>query len=128
MFFDDGDSLNYLIKGKIPIEIPIEKNGKFSMLLLLFVDFFKINFFKEFFQEHTQVSDNLDPDQDILLVLIWVQTICKGYQQPTKVTAIKKRVYLNLNLCKTCVETCVKPVLNNLSQKDQKSVFKTNYH
>ena len=28
---------------------------------------------------------------DILLVLIWVQTVCKGYQQMTKVTASKER-------------------------------------
>ena len=29
---------------------------------------------------------------DSLLVLIWVQTICKGYQQTTKVAASKERV------------------------------------
>ena len=28
----------------------------------------------------------------MLLVLIWVQTVCKGYQAVTKVTAIKGRV------------------------------------
>ena len=29
---------------------------------------------------------------NILLVLIWVQTVCKGYQQMTKVAASKERV------------------------------------
>ena len=29
---------------------------------------------------------------DILSVLIWVQTLCKGYQQTTKVAASKERV------------------------------------
>ena len=29
---------------------------------------------------------------DILSVLIWVQTVCKGYQQTTKFTASKERV------------------------------------
>ena len=29
---------------------------------------------------------------DIMLVLIWVQTVCKGYLQTTKVAASKKRV------------------------------------
>ena len=31
---------------------------------------------------------------DVLSVLIWVQTICKGYQQTTKVAADKERVKL----------------------------------
>ena len=29
---------------------------------------------------------------EVLLVLIWVQTVCKGYQQTTKVAANKERV------------------------------------
>ena len=29
---------------------------------------------------------------DILSVLLWVQTVCKGYQQQTKVAASKERV------------------------------------
>ena len=32
---------------------------------------------------------------DVLLVLIWVQTICNGYQQMTKVAASKERVNIN---------------------------------
>ena len=30
---------------------------------------------------------------DILFILIWFQTICKGYQQTTKATASKERVF-----------------------------------
>ena len=38
---------------------------------------------------------SLYPDQDnMLLVLIWIQTVCKGDQQMTKVTASKERVEL----------------------------------
>ena len=51
--------------------------------------FFKINFSKKFFQEHYQ--SGLDPDRtDILSVLIWAQTVCKGYQQMTKFVTSKK--------------------------------------
>ena len=31
-------------------------------------------------------------------VLLWVQTVCKGYQQTTKVVASKERVVQELNL------------------------------
>ena len=36
------------------------------------------------------MSNCLDPDQEI--ILIWVQTVWKGYQQMTKVPASKERV------------------------------------
>ena len=39
------------------------------------------------------MSNSLDQDQARHLVgLIWVQTVCKGYQQTTKATANKERV------------------------------------
>ena len=39
------------------------------------------------------MSNGLDTDQeDILLVLIWVKTVFKGYQQMTKVAVSKERV------------------------------------
>ena len=48
------------------------------MLLLSSVDFFKKkNFLKNCFQEHYQ---SVKWFTSILLVLIWVQTVCKGYQ------------------------------------------------
>ena len=37
---------------------------------------------------------------NILLILIWVQTVCKAYQQRTKVTASKDRV--NDKICRKC--------------------------
>ena len=55
-------------------------------------DLLKINSFKKFFKESYQCvkqfgsrsgqTNRLDPDEetDILSVLIWVQTVCKGYQ------------------------------------------------
>ena len=48
-----------------------------------------IKFFKEHYQCQTlwiQIRTN------ILLVLIWVQTVCKGYQQMTKGATSKERV------------------------------------
>ena len=49
--------------------------------------FFKINFFEKFFQEHlyvTRVSNFwIQIRPNILAGLIWVQAVCKGYQQTT---------------------------------------------
>ena len=36
--------------------------------------------------------NGLYPDQGVQSVLIWKQTVCKGYQQTTKVAADKKRL------------------------------------
>ena len=53
------------------------------------LDFFKKSFFsKKFFQEHNQCQMNwIQTSWDIMLVLIWVKTVCKGCQQTTKVVA-----------------------------------------
>ena len=41
------------------------------------------------------MTNGFDPDQERCSVgLIWVQTVCKDYQQQTKVTASKERVKL----------------------------------
>ena len=67
--------------------------GNFSNFYCRLLTFFKINIFKKFFQEHYQSVNSLESDQvNILLVLIWVQTVCKGYQQMTKLAASKERV------------------------------------
>ena len=56
------------------------------MLFLPSADFFQNYLFKNSFRNTIRVSNDLDPDQDRhLLVLIWVQTVCKGYQQTTLV-------------------------------------------
>ena len=50
--------------------------------------FFKITFFNKFFQKHTiRVSVGLDQAKGSTFFsgLIWVLTVCKGYQQMTKV-------------------------------------------
>ena len=65
------------------------------MFLLVSADFFQNYLFQKFFQNTVSVSNGLNPDQDqsdILSVLIWVQTVCKGYQQTIKVAASKERV------------------------------------
>ena len=56
---------------------------------------FKINFPKNSFGNTIRVSHSLDPDQARHLSgLIWVQAVCKGYQQKTKVAASKERVQM----------------------------------
>ena len=48
--------------------------------------FFKINLFQNSFRNTIRVSNSLDPDlADILSGLIWIQTVCNGYQQTTLV-------------------------------------------
>ena len=53
-----------------------------------FVDVFKINFSKISSTNTIRVSNGLGLDQ----VLIWVQIVCKGYQQMTKIASSKERV------------------------------------
>ena len=51
--------------------------GSFFMGFFTFPDFFyKIIFFEKFFQEYYQ-------SVNVLSGLIWVQTVCKSYQQTT---------------------------------------------
>ena len=62
-------------------------------LFLSSADFFsKLTFSKNSFRSTIKVSNILGPDQDVLSVLIRVQTVWKGYQQMTKVAASKAAV------------------------------------
>ena len=55
--------------------------------------FFKIKVLKNYFGNTIRVSNGLDPDQDQQnVVLIWIQTVCNGYQQKIAVAASKERV------------------------------------
>ena len=60
----------------------------FSMLLLSSADFFQtLNFFKKLFQvlyQNGKQFGSRSGRTDIMLVLIRVQTVWKGYQQMTK--------------------------------------------
>ena len=54
-----------------------------------------LTFFEKFFQEHyiSECQTNwAQMRNDRILVLIWVQTVCKGFRQKTKVAASKKRL------------------------------------
>ena len=57
------------------------------MLFLLSADFLKK--IKKFFQDLYQNVKQLGPRSN-LSSLIWFQTVCKGYQQTTKVTAARQ--------------------------------------
>ena len=48
----------------------------FSRLL----GFFQINFFENIFQEYSVSEYQTDLDPGKARVLIWVQSVCKGYQ------------------------------------------------
>ena len=66
--------------------------GNFSSFYCrLLTFFFKINFFKKFFQEHFH-------ECEMVWVLIKVQTVHKGYQQMTIVATNKKRVNPQLKM------------------------------
>ena len=63
-------------------------------------------FSKKSFRNTIRVSNSLDPDQarqnmpDISSGLIWVQIVCKGYQQMAKVTTRGERAKTSiLNKC-----------------------------
>ena len=65
----------------------------FSMLLLSSADFFKIIFFRKFFQEHYQSFKRWTQIRtDGRSILIWVQTVCKGYQQTEKLPLARKEL------------------------------------
>ena len=69
--------------------------GNFSCFYYQLLNFFQNDFplFKKFFQEQYQSQTVwIQIRTDILSVLIWVQTVCIGYQHMTKVTANKVRV------------------------------------
>ena len=74
--------------------------GNFSYFVVVCY-FFKFNFIKKHYQSVKQFeSRSKDSTQrfesrlkvSTLSVLIWVQTVCKGYHQMTKLFAYKKRV------------------------------------
>ena len=66
-------------------------HGRQQLILCILGNFlcrnlrFKINFFENFFQEYNlsvkQIGSHIRPN--ISSGLIWVQTVCKGYQQTT---------------------------------------------
>ena len=61
------------------------------MPLLSSAESFKNNFStKNSFRNTIKVSNGLDLDQDLLLVLIWVQTVCKSDQHAKKLPQARK--------------------------------------
>ena len=48
--------------------------------------FFKINFFEKFFQKYHPSVKQIGSRSGVLLGLIWVQSVCKGYEQMTLVS------------------------------------------
>ena len=68
-------------------------------LLLSYADFSTSTFLKKIFQEHHQSVKRLwfksGPIFNILSVLIWAQTVCKGYQKsPITRTEVSKHPFL----------------------------------
>ena len=65
----------------------------FHDLIVVCWIFSKLTFFKKISGKLSECKTVcIQIRTDILSVLIWVQTLCKGYQQTTKVAASKERV------------------------------------
>ena len=64
------------------------------MLLFSAVFFLKIDFFQKILSGTLSECQTvlIQTRTDILLVLIWFQTVCKGYQQTAKLATSKERV------------------------------------
>ena len=67
--------------------------GYFSCLYCQQLIYFKFTFSQtQFSREHYQSVIRFESRSDRMSVQVWVQTICKGYQQITKVTVSKESV------------------------------------
>ena len=65
------------------------------MFLLSSADFFQNQLFLKILSGTSECQTVwIQIRTDILSVLLWVQTVCKGYQQTTKVTTSMERVLL----------------------------------
>ena len=77
------------------------------MVLLSSADLSKLTFKKIFLHEHYQSVERkwIQIRTDDLSVLIWVETVCKCYQQMTKVAASEERV--NFDCDHGGIELCI---------------------
>ena len=66
--------------------------GNFSCFFCRLLLFSKLTFQRNSFRNTIRVANSLDPDQARHSGLIWVQTVCKDYQQMTKFTAGRQSV------------------------------------
>ena len=87
------------------------------MRLLSSADFFQNNIFKKFFHKHNQGQMVwIQISTEIMSVLIWVQTVCKGYQQMKKTDRYTKErvnIILGLFVRKPDFVACKKPRADN---------------
>ena len=97
-------SLCYNIKCKLYLKfkyntIEPERSFFYKLFVVCWL-FFKITFFNKFFQKHTiRVSVGLDQDKDQHSSRIWVLTVCKGYQQMTKVFVNRtEHIFIDIKL------------------------------
>ena len=90
--------------------------GNFSCFLLSSADFFQNQlFFINSFRNIIRVTNSLD-----LSVLIWVQTVCKDYQQTTKVSTIVSD--LKCTMCTFFFQNCI-PYIENSVAPDHKQAL-----
>ena len=79
--------------------------GNFSCFCRLLA-YFKINFFKKIFREYNQCQTVwIQIRTDALSVLIWGQTVCKGYQQTAKMTSSMVRGHFTVLLLNKLIIT-----------------------
>ena len=83
-------------------------------LLLSSAGFFQNNFFKKIFQEHYQ---SVQIRTNVLSVLIWVHTFCKGYQQKINVASKERAIISSSVPYMLYSETCLKQPHKNRQNK-----------
>ena len=59
---------------------------------------FSKNLFRGHYQSVKQFKKWIKIKTNILFILNWVQTVCKGYPQTSKITTSKERVNLHMGL------------------------------
>ena len=102
--------------------------GRLSAYLVLFHDFkLSADFFFKFTFKKKILPGTLSECQtdwnqirtDTLSVLIWLQTVCKGYQVTTKVPASRQRVkYANSSLTLSCISWMRETLTLHAENKD----------
>ena len=65
--------------------------GNFHVIVIVCRLFSKLTFFKTYFSNTSRVLNGFDPIRtNVILVLIWIQIVCQGYQQTTESSLAKK--------------------------------------
>ena len=98
---EDREGFRSQLKPLIELRFTLCKLGNFSCFCCRLL-FSKSTFSKNIFQEHYSECQTvwIQIRTEVLLVMIWVQTVCKGYEQMIKVIANNEELKYNMLLNK----------------------------